>query len=227
VVMFAAAQLLLAFVWLKFSRPQRAALAGETPEARASRSRPARVSVAKRGLLALGPVVAAFATGITIYGIELAGSAPSRAVIWVHAGIATLVFLLATYKLRAVGLKALREGLKPGRLLTATSSLVMSALLVPLGITGVVLLIFPGHRSFVAYSHLVTSAWWTALLLWHLHRHLGDALNAVRLGERKVDSIESPAKPRGRTVERIPPRLAGRARRRRGGSLPRVEGRRG
>jgi hypothetical protein len=56
---------------------------------------------------------------------------------------------------------------------------VLAALSVPIVISGVDLLVAPSGGSFAAYSHLVASAWWTGLLLWHLRRYVGASLRAV------------------------------------------------
>ena len=31
----------------------------------------------------------------------------------------------------------------------------------------------------MAYLHLISSAWWTGLMVWHLRRYLGPSLRAV------------------------------------------------
>jgi hypothetical protein len=67
-------------------------------------------------------------------------------------------------------------------------SIVLGAVLIPLLVTGVELLLAPRGGSFAAYAHLVSSAWWTGLLLWHLRRYVGPALRAA-LGR----SVEAPA----------------------------------
>jgi hypothetical protein len=79
------------------------------------------------------------------------------------------------------------------RRLTELLSLVLGALSVPLLISGIDLLGAPSDGSFAAYSHLVASAWWTVLLLWHLRRYVGASLRA--LSERPVHAPgEAPAR---------------------------------
>jgi hypothetical protein len=57
---------------------------------------------------------------------------------------------------------------------------------VPLTITGVALLLSPSSASFAAYAHLVSSAWWTVLLLWHLQRHLVGSVATLRGTDPRV-----------------------------------------
>ena len=54
---------------------------------------------------------------------------------------------------------------------------------VPLLLTGVVLLFAPGSSSANAYAHLVASAWWMTIFGIHLMRYLGRALNAALRGK--------------------------------------------
>jgi hypothetical protein len=58
-------------------------------------------------------------------------------------------------------------------------SIVLAALSVPLLVTGVALLISPGTGSVMAYLHLISSAWWTGLMVWHLRRYLVASLRSV------------------------------------------------
>jgi hypothetical protein len=62
-------------------------------------------------------------------------------------------------------------------------------------ITGTALLIVPGDGSFWAYTHLVASAWWTALLLWHLRRYFVGSLVTVlanrRNGQRSLEGFRA------------------------------------
>ena len=58
----------------------------------------------------------------------------------------------------------------------------LGALLVPLLITGIVLLIAPSTGSFMAYLHLVAAAWWTAMLVWHLWRYMAPAVRSAGAG---------------------------------------------
>ena len=49
----------------------------------------------------------------------------------------------------------------------------------PLLVTGVGLLLAPSTGSFFAYAHLISAAWWTGLLVWHLRRYVGASLRAA------------------------------------------------
>jgi hypothetical protein len=173
----------IAFLWTAY-RPQR-----DQPPAGAERphgtSTPApasvRRSVARRGLLALGPLLATVATGAILYGLDVGGvggdSIPG-AVIWVHAGISTLALLLVVYKVVDLGPARLRRAFTRQRL-PELVSIVLGLLSVPLAVTGVALLLAPSTRSFMAYSHLISSAWWTGLMVWHLRRYLKPSLRAA------------------------------------------------
>lgn len=142
--------------------------------------RPARVkrTVARRSLLALGPLVGALATGAILYGVNLGGGEVPGALIWVHVGVSLLALLLVTYKLADLPRTRLRLRASAQRL-PQLISLVLGALSLPLLITGIDLLIAPAGGSFAAYTHLIASAWWTGLLLWHLRRYIGPALRAA------------------------------------------------
>jgi hypothetical protein len=139
---------------------------------RERRRRPVNGGVARRALLALGPLLAAVGTGAVIYGIDLAGDRPSASVAWLHAGISTLACLLIAYKLAEVGAKRIRDGLRPGLALETAMSLLLAVLLIPLLLTGIALLVAPSSGSFAAYAHLIAAAWWTVLLGVHLSRYL-------------------------------------------------------
>lgn len=169
------------------SRPATSAPArqGDPPapiRARAPRRDTVAREAARRGVLVLGPALAAIATGAAIYGIDLAGEHPGRGVAWVHAGVGILVCMLGAYKLAALRVSQVRREWRVGRTLAATGSAVLTALLVPLLATGVALLAAPSSDSFTAYLHLIASAWWTALVLWHLRRYLWRSLAAVGSG---------------------------------------------
>jgi hypothetical protein len=170
------------FFWAAYRKPpQPAARNAGTDEGKWPTPKPApriRRSVARRGLLALGPLLGAVGTGAILYGVNVGGSAPAGTLIWVHAGLSLLALLLVGYKLADLGPRRLRHGLTLRRL-PKLLSMVLGALSVPLLITGIDLLLAPSTGSFAAYTHLVTSAWWTGLLLWHLRRYLGRSLHAL------------------------------------------------
>jgi hypothetical protein len=150
-------------------------------------------------LLALGPLLAALATGAVLYGMNLGGGAVPGAVIWGHTGVSVLALLLVGYKLASMRGKRILRGLSLRRF-SEVLSLVLAVLSVPIVISGVDLLLAPSSGSFAAYSHLVASAWWTGLLLWHLRRYVGASLRAV--AGRPV--APAPAAAPGRAAAALP-----------------------
>jgi hypothetical protein len=162
--------------------PKREYLERMAREASAPAPEPApgnvRRSVARRGLLALGPLLGAVATGAILYGIDVGNRPPPGAVIWVHAGISTLALLLVAYKVADLTVSRIRLAFTRQRL-TELVSAALGLSSVPLAVTGVALLFAPSSQSFMAYGHLVSSAWWTGLLAWHLRRYLGPSLRAA------------------------------------------------
>jgi hypothetical protein len=141
-------------------------------------TRRVRGSVARRALLALAPLLGAVATGAVLYGLDVGRDRPGAGVIWSHVGFSVLAVLLVAYKLKALGGTRLRHAIRSQRL-SDVLSLVLGALLVPLLITGIMLLIAPSTGSFTAYLHLVGSAWWTAMLVWHLWRYMTPAVRSA------------------------------------------------
>jgi hypothetical protein len=148
------------------------------PQAEPSSPAGVRRSVAARGLLALGPLLGAVATGAILYGLDVGGSPVPGAAIWVHSGISTLGLLLVVYKVADLGVIRISRAFTRLRL-TELVSIVLGVLSVPLLVTGVALLVTPGSRSFLAYSHLISSAWWSGLMVWHLRRYLRPALRSL------------------------------------------------
>jgi hypothetical protein len=134
--------------------------------------------VARRGLLALGPLLAALGTGAALYGLGVAGGPVPGAVIWAHAGVSLLALVLVVYKLSRLELSSLRPALVLDSL-PQLGSAALAAVSVPLLVTGIGLLFAPGTSSFPAYAHLVSGAWWTGLLVLHLRRHVGASLHAL------------------------------------------------
>lgn len=153
-----------------------------------------RRSVARRGLLALGPLVGAVATGGILYGLDIGNSPVPGAVIWVHAGISALAALLVIYKVADMGLPRIRRAFTRQRV-TELVSIVLALLSLPLAVTGVALLLAPGTGSFMAYLHLISSAWWTGLLVWHLRRYLRPSLRAALGSRSPAPSSPPPARP--------------------------------
>ena len=173
----------IAFLWTAY-RPEREeeeearAAANVAPPSPAPAANAVKRSVARRGLLALGPLAGAVATGGVLYGIDLGGGRLPGAVIWVHAGISTLALLLVVYKLADTGWAGLRRAFKRDRLADLVS-LGLAVVSVPLAVTGIPLLFSANAGSFFTYAHLISSAWWTGLLAWHLRRYVGASLRAV------------------------------------------------
>jgi hypothetical protein len=162
-------------------RLERMALEAAALPGPAALSGPARVrrTAARRGLLALGPLLGALATGAVLYGIGIGSKPLPGAVIWAHAGISTLALLLVMYKLADRGTAGIRRASSRQRLTDLVSlGLVLTS--VPLALSGAVLLFAPSSQSFMAYAHLISSAWWIGLLAWHLRRYLGPSLRAAR-----------------------------------------------
>jgi hypothetical protein len=96
-------------------------------------------------------------------------------VIWAHSGIATLPLLLVLFKVADLGMVRIRRAFTRQRL-PELVSIILGAVAVPLLVTGIHLLVAPSTRSFMAYSHLISSAWWLGLMLWHLRRYLRPSL---------------------------------------------------
>jgi hypothetical protein len=124
------------------------------------------------------PLAATVGTGAVIYGLNISGQRPATAVIWLHSGLSGLVLVLVVEKLAR--LRPLRRRLRLLDPLAAAGSVLLVFLLVPLLLTGIPLLVFPASDSWIAYSHLIASAWWTAALFWHLRRYLTASLTSVR-----------------------------------------------
>ncbi len=180
----------IAFLWAAY-KPERASddrLGGAQkhnvvePAAPAPKAVTVRRSVARRGLLALGPLLGAVATGAVMYGLDVGGGSVPGAVIWIHSGIGLLALLLVVYKVSSIGMANIRRAFSRDRL-PELVSVVLGILSVPLLVTGLGLLLAPSTGSFFAYAHLISAAWWTGLLVWHLRRYVGASLRAV-VGQR-------------------------------------------
>jgi hypothetical protein len=147
---------------------------------RAERSRARRVrgTSARLGLLALPLLILAVATGLWLYTVALRDDRPSSFAIWLHVAVSVAGLAIAMVKVAESGRARLARGLDPARFFTDGLSLILAALVVPLFVTGGVLLLAPGSDSATAYAHLVASAWWMTILGIHLMRYLGRALSA-------------------------------------------------
>lgn len=207
----------IAFLWVAY-RPERTddGVGGggepvEPVELPGPASKPASVkrSVARRGLLALGPLLGAVATGAVLYGLDVGGGPIPGAVIWVHSGISMLALLLVAYKVADLGLARIRRALhrdRAGELV----SIILGVVSVPLLVTGVGLLVAPGTGSFLAYSHLISAAWWTGLMVWHLRRYIGASLRAVfSTRQAQAQAPAAPGAAQALSVPALPVTLRG------------------
>ncbi len=155
------------------------------PAAPAPKALTVRRSAARRGLLALGPLLGAVATGAVLYGLDVGGGSVPGAVIWIHSGISLLALLLVVYKVAYTGTARIRRAFSRDRL-PELVSVILGILSVPLLVTGVGLLFAPSTGSFFAYAHLISAAWWTGLLVWHLRRYVGASLRAAFRADRSI-----------------------------------------
>jgi hypothetical protein len=162
-----------------------------------------RRSVARRGLLALGPLLGTVATGAILYGLDVGGDSVPGAVIWVHAGISTLAALLVVYKVSDLGWARIGRAFSRARLHELVS-VILALLSVPLAVTGVALLLAPSTGSTMAYLHLISSAWWTGLMVWHLRRYLRASVRAAFSGGQPARAGRSAVVP-GSTAPVTPP----------------------
>jgi hypothetical protein len=148
-------------------------------------------AIARRGLVLLVPLAATVGTGAVIYGLNISGQRPASGVIWLHAGMSGLVLVLVADKLAR--LRPLRHRLRLLDPLAAAGSVLLVFLLVPLLLTGIPLLVFPGSGSWIAYSHLIASVWWTLALFWHLRRYLTASLASVRGRHQQIALTMTPS----------------------------------
>jgi hypothetical protein len=189
----------IAFLWVAY-RPERESddrvrvVVPVEPVAPAPKALTVRRSVARRGLLALGPLLGAVATGAILYGLDVGGGAVPGAVIWIHSGISLLALLLVVYKVGDLGIARIRRAFSRQRL-PELVSVILGVLSVPLLATGIGLLFAPSTSSFFAYSHLVSAAWWMGLLVWHLRRYVAASLRAaLRPQQAQAPATAAPAR---------------------------------
>jgi hypothetical protein len=168
----------IAYFWMGYRHRSDRPDPGPQVASAPSVPRRANGTVARRALLALAPLLGAVATGAVLYGLDVGRDRPGAGVIWSHVGFSVLAMLLVGYKLKALGGVRLRRAIT-GQRLSDVLSLVLGALLVPLLITGIMLLVAPSTGSFTAYLHLVGGAWWTAMLVWHLWRYMAPAVRSA------------------------------------------------
>jgi len=152
-----------------------------------AQARRVRSVSARLGLLSLPLLVLAVATGLWLYTIALRDDRPSAFAIWLHVIVSAAGLAIVTAKVLESGRTRLRRGLDPARFFTDGLSLILAALVVPLLVTGIVLLFAPGSDSANAYAHLIGSAWWMTLFGVHLMRYLGRAVDAALRGKAAPD----------------------------------------
>lgn len=187
----------VAFFWTAYRKPAGSAVveASVTPPPTAPAAASVSAPVGRRALAALGPLIAALGTGAILYGVNLGGGRAAGSVVWVHVGVSLLALVLVVYKVASVRRARIRRGLTLKRL-TVLVSVTLGVLFVPLLITGIQLLVVPSSASFAAYAHLVSSVWWSGLLLWHLRRYVGPALRGAlgRPARDPAPAAELPAR---------------------------------
>jgi hypothetical protein len=150
-------------------------------------ARRVRGTSARLGLLALPLLILAIATGLWLYTVALRDDRPSAFAIWLHTVVSVAGLAIVTVKVCESGRARLARGFDPARFFTDGLSLILAALVVPLLITGVVLLVAPSSGSAMAYAHLIASAWWMTIFGIHLMRYLGRALAATLQGKVAPD----------------------------------------
>ena len=150
-------------------------------EAQAILRLPVRRRTSLFGVLALLPLLIAFATGLWIYTLSLRGQSSDAWLFWLHVGTGSAGLLLVTIKSGELGRRRIASRLQVRRPQDAIASLVMLALGVPIVVTGILMLFRPSGGAFTAvdYLHVITSVWWTLIIQWHLFRYLARALRSL------------------------------------------------
>jgi hypothetical protein len=156
------------------------------PSASATTARAVRMAAspvvsetARRGAIVLGPLLGAMATGAVIYGLDLSSRRAGGGLVWTHAGLSILLCLLAVYKLAATDWADARRHWRMTQAAPPIGPLLLAALLIPILLTGIVMLVQPSGTSFSANLHLIASAWWTLLALWHLARYASRSMRTL------------------------------------------------
>ncbi len=161
-------------------------------EQRRLRNLPVRARTARFGLVALGPLIVAFISGLMIYTLSLRGDPSPDWLVWGH--VATGAFGLAVVTLKSVelGWRRILSRVRATRPQDAIASITMLLLGVPIALTGIAMLFRPSGGDFTAvdYLHVITGVWWVLIVQWHLFRYLGRALRAV---SREETAAESPS----------------------------------
>ena len=144
-------------------------------------SRPVRRTTATIGLVALGPIVLAFGSGLWIYTLSLRDDPSPSWLIWAHVATSVVALVLPTVKTLELGWRVIIGRVQATRPQDAIASLVMLALGVPILLTGVVMYFRPSGGDFspIDYVHIITGVWWAVIVQWHLFRYLGRALRSA------------------------------------------------
>ena len=155
--------------------------------------------VSRHALVLLGGVALLLGTSIVLYVTETLGGPQLLLMVWAHTvlglGICTLAFL----KLRAIGTRKIRRTMRFESLLRITSSTTLTALLLPLLVTGVILVFVPSTSGFAARLHLLMAAWFSLLVITHTVSLVRGV--TARLGRDR-------SAPTGRLSSRVPLALA-------------------
>jgi hypothetical protein len=142
---------------------------------------PVRRRTALLGLVALGPIVLAFITGIWIYTLSLRGEVSPGWLIWAHIATSIVALAVVTAKSIELGWGRIRGRIEATRPQDAIASLVLLALGAPIAITGVIMYFRPSGGDFAPsdYVHIITGVWWALIVQWHLFRYFGRAIRAA------------------------------------------------
>ena len=145
---------------------------------------PVRRRTALLGLVALGPIVPAFGSGLWIYTLALRGEASPGWLFWGHVATSAAALALPTAKTAELGWRRIRGRVQATRPQDAIASLVLLGLGAPILLTGVAMIFRPsgGDFSSIDYLHVITGVWWAVLVQWHLFRYLGRAVRAASGG---------------------------------------------
>ena len=164
-------------------------------EAQAILKLPVRRRTSLFGVLALLPLLIAFATGLWIYTLSLRGQSSDSWLFWLHVITGSAGLLLVTIKSGELGRRRIASRLQVRRPQDAIASLVMLVLGVPIAVTGVLMLFRPSGGAFTAvdYLHVITSVWWTLIVQWHLYRYLVRALRSLSGKELPVGVSDTAA----------------------------------
>jgi uncharacterized membrane protein len=144
-------------------------------------TRPTR-RVARHAVALLIAVFLLLATSLVLYATETLGEPQLLLVIWAHVVLGVAICAMTAIKLRAVGCRKIRRTMRFESLSRVTSSATLTALLVPLLVTGVILVFAPSTSGFAARLHLLVAAWFSLLVIMHTYSLVRGVI--ARLGIR-------------------------------------------